>query len=255
MYFPLELGEFLKIKDPPWSQLQYLCSNRLVLSDDSHFAIYNLETHKIQTSFDELNRYKSDIYAVFVTRNSATVLILLKNEQLLVFDILSQSITKQFSNLPRILKEAFVKPELQEAPVNQSKIKTFLQGIYQSETKHDFQTRLSLEFDGMDYENDSLIIIIRKEFLIHQSGTWYSYQRPLKPIACLPFYDDTTSCWNTLQLNEDGLLVFCQLAVTQMICSDIQMPIRHASNVIIKGQLISKCPFGVFISKQNSYIG
>ena len=107
----------------------------------------------------------------------------------------------------------------------------------------------------MDYENDSLIIMIRKEFLIHQSGTWYSYQRPLKPIACLPFYDDTTSCWNTLQLNEDGLLVFCQLAVTQMICSDIQMPIRNASNVIIKGQLISKCPFGVFISKQNSYIG
>ena len=128
MYFPLKRGEFVKIKDPPWSQLQYLCSNRLVLSDDSHFAIYNLETHKIQTSFDELNRYKSDIYAVFVTRNSATVLILLKNEQLIVFDILSQSITKQFSNLPRILKEAFVKPELQEAPVNQSKIKTFLQG-------------------------------------------------------------------------------------------------------------------------------
>ena len=120
----------MKIKDPPWSKLQYLCSNRLVLSDDSHFAIYNLETHKIQTSFDELNRYKSDIYAVFVTRNSATVLILLKNEQLIVFDILSQSITKQFSKLPRILKEAFVKPELQEAPpVNQSKIKTFLQGM------------------------------------------------------------------------------------------------------------------------------
>ena len=128
MYFPLKLGKFEKIKDPPWSQLQYLCSNRLVLSDDSHFAIYNLETHKVQTSFDELNRYKSDIYAVFVTRNSATVLILLKNEQLIVFDILSQSITKQFSNLPRILKEAFVKPEIQEALVNQSKIKTFLQG-------------------------------------------------------------------------------------------------------------------------------
>ena len=103
----------------------------------------------------------------------------------------------------------------------------------------------------MDYENDSLIIIIRKEFLIHQSGTWYSYQRPLKPIACLPFYDSNTSCWNTLQLNEDGQLVFCQLAVTQMICSDIQMPIRNASNVIIKGQLISKCPFGVFKSPKN----
>jgi hypothetical protein len=132
------------------------------------------------------------------------------------------------------LKEAFVKPELQETPLNQSKIKTFLQGIYQSETKHDFQTRLSLKIDGMDYKNDSLIIIVRKEFLIHQSGTWYSYQRPLKPIACLPFYDDTTSFWNILQLNQDGLLVFCQLAVTQMICSDIQMPIRNASNVIIK---------------------
>ena len=151
-------------------------------------------------------------------------------------------------DLPRILKEAFVKQELQEAPVNQSKIKTFLQGIYQSETKHDFQTRCSLEIDGMDYENDSLIIIVRKEFLIHQSGTWYSYQRPPKAKACLPFYDDNTSLWNTLQLNEDGILVFCQLAVTQMICSDIQMPIRNASNVIIKGQLISKCPFGIFKS-------
>ena len=104
----------------------------------------------------------------------------------------------------------------------------------------------------MDYENDSLIIIIRKEFLIHQSGTWYSYQRPLKPIACLPFYDDTTSCWNTLQLNEDSLLVICQLAVTQMICSDIQMPIRHASNVIIKGQLIFKMSFWCLQNSQKT---
>ena len=80
----------MNIKDPPWSLLQYLCPNRVVLSDDSHFAIYNLETHKIQTSFDELSGYKSDIYAVFVTRNSATILILLKNEQLIVFDILAE---------------------------------------------------------------------------------------------------------------------------------------------------------------------
>ena len=98
----------MKIKDSPWSKVQILCANTVLLADDSHFAIYNHKTNKLKTSFDELIPFKSDVCAVFLTRNAKFVLIVLKNSRIIVFDTSNKVLTRQYSNLPRILKEELV---------------------------------------------------------------------------------------------------------------------------------------------------
>ena len=104
MYFPLKVRKPVKLRESPWSKIQNLSSNKLLLADDSHFAIFDIETRKIQTSFEELRSFQSDIIAVFLTRNTENVLLLLKTSKIIVFNISKQNITRVYNNLTRILK-------------------------------------------------------------------------------------------------------------------------------------------------------
>ena len=104
MYFPLKAKKPVKLKESPWSKIQNFSSNKLLLADDSHFAIFDIETRKIQTSFEDLRSFQSDIIAVFLTRNTENVLLLLKTSKIIVFNISKQNITRVYNNLPRILK-------------------------------------------------------------------------------------------------------------------------------------------------------
>ena len=238
MYFPLKLTKRIKLKDSPWSKVQNLrlSPNKILLADDSHFAIFDCQTRKIISHFEELNSFKNNTIALFFTTNTENVLLLLKSSKIVVFNTNNQSTTRCYSNLPRILKSVIIPQRETENThiIKESKIKTILHGIHQTDSKHDFQTRSKLEIEWMDYENDSLIVIIKNEFLVHQCGSWYSYQRPEKAKLCVSYYEQNNQCCTAVQYNEDGILIFCQLTSNQMVCNEIQMPVKDASKVIIK---------------------
>ena len=144
-----------------------------------------------------------------------------------------------FQHLTKILYFCLQVPKIPQLPLHFINIlRTFLQGIHQKDIKHDFQSRSNLDIEWMDYENygHSLIVMVQQEFLVHHSGTWYSYQRPKNSIACTAFCDRNNLFWTAVQFNENGMLIFCQLTSTQMICSEIQIPIetRTPSKVVIK---------------------
>ena len=184
MFLPLKISKKVKLKNPPWFQIQFVDSNRLLLIDDNNFAIFDHKNGKINCNCPEAE----NIIAVFLSKTEQEHLVILYEEVIEVIDIVNQEFVKSFDNLPNCLK--FKKEKNHQPP----KFKNLF-GI-QKNVQHDFDTKSKLGLDFIEYSNGSLIVSIGPELLVFDNDKWYSYELPIGTFSHRAFYDFKSQNWN-----------------------------------------------------------